>query len=220
MARTSKSTAQYAMSDADDRAHQRDEETLGQHLPNEPPAGRAERAADGQFLRAQGGAAELHVHHVHARDQQNDDDRAEHRVNGLAQLRTGECIEQRLHAGRDQAARSFSDCPSPFASPARRIPRSPGRGSRPAFSRPMIAGPIPGEIAARFERKLVVKRHPKLFGDRELKVRRHDADDGGGLAINPDRLPDDVRIAVEIALPDFVTEDRRPSRRPACCPRP
>ena len=37
---------------------------------------------------------------------------------------------------------------------------------------------------------------------------RHHADNRGSLSVNPDRLPDDVRIAVKIALPDFVTEDR------------
>ncbi len=43
---------------------------------------------------------------------------------------------------------------------------------------------------------------------RELKIWRHDADDGGGFAVDPDRLADNVRIAVEIAFPDFVPEDR------------
>jgi hypothetical protein len=43
---------------------------------------------------------------------------------------------------------------------------------------------------------------------RELKIRRHDADDGGGFAVDPDRLAHDVGVAVEIALPDFVAEDR------------
>ena len=79
---------------------------------------------------------------------------------------------------------------------------------------------MPRGIAARFERKFIEKRNPKLLRDRKLKSWRHHADDGGGFAINPDRLSDDVRIAVEIALPDFVAEDRRSSLRPACCRRP
>ena len=58
--------------DADERAKDRDEQTLRQHLPNETPAGGAERAADRELFRAQGGAAELHVHHVHAGDQQHE----------------------------------------------------------------------------------------------------------------------------------------------------
>ena len=75
---------------AGDRAEKGDDQALGQHLPNEPPTGRAERTANGQLFRAQGDAAELHVHHVHARDQQDDDDRAEHGPDDLAQLHAGE----------------------------------------------------------------------------------------------------------------------------------
>ena len=62
-------------------------------------------------------------------------------------------------------------------------------------------------IAARLERKFVVKRHPKLFVLREFKIRWHDANDGGGFAVNPDRLANNERVAIEIALPDFVPED-------------
>ena len=60
---------------------------------------------------------------------------------------------------------------------------------------------------ARPERKLIVKRNPELFRNRELKIWRHDANDRGGLAVNSDVLTDDIRIAIEIALPDLVTEN-------------
>ena len=76
--------------DSDDRAEKRNEETFRQHLPDNAPAGRAERAADRQFPRAQGGPAELHVHHVHTGDEEDDDDGAEHRVHDLGQLLAGE----------------------------------------------------------------------------------------------------------------------------------
>src|SRR5678816_2956948 len=58
-----------------------------------------------------------------------------------------------------------------------------------------------GRIAAPLERKLVVKRHPKLFVLREFKVRRHDADNGSGFAIDPNCLANDMRVAIEIAPP-------------------
>ena len=67
------STPQKASSDPADRAEDRHDQAFGQHLPNESPARRAERAANGQLLGAQRGAAELHVHHVHTGDQQNDE---------------------------------------------------------------------------------------------------------------------------------------------------
>src|SRR4029077_3230923 len=59
-------------------------------------------------------------------------------------------------------------------------------------------------IAARPDRKLIIEWHPKLLVYGKLKSSRHHADNGGGLAIDPDCLADDFRIAVEIPLPDFV----------------
>ena len=93
VARTSRSTAQNATATPDNRSHCRDEKTFRQHLPHESPAGRAECTANGQFFRTQSCPPKLHVHHVHARNQQNDDDRPEHRVNGLTQLRAGKSIQ-------------------------------------------------------------------------------------------------------------------------------
>src|SRR6202022_630966 len=40
------------------------------------------------------------------------------------------------------------------------------------------------QIVSQPERKFIVKRHPELLGNWELKVWWHYADDGGGLAIN------------------------------------
>src|SRR5436190_1736854 len=64
-------------------------------------------------------------------------------------------------------------------------------------------------VFARHERKLIVERYPEFFRDREFKILRHHADDGGRLAVYPDRLADDVWITAEIAFPNFVAEDRR-----------
>ena len=71
----------------------------------------------------------------------------------------------------------------------------------------MICAPWPSGSPRGLGGKFVVERHPELLGLRELKAFRHHADDGGGAAVYPDRLPDDFRVAVEIALPDFVAED-------------
>ena len=85
---------------ASDRAEHGHNQTFSQHLANKSPPRGAERATNRKFFRAKRGAAELHVHHIHARDQQNENDCAQHRPNNLAQLHAGECVEQRLHAGR------------------------------------------------------------------------------------------------------------------------
>src|SRR5262249_1622237 len=39
-----------------------------------------------------------------------------------------------------------------------------------------------------------------------LKVRRHDANNGGGLAVDPNGLADNVWVPVEIAFPNFVAK--------------
>ena len=85
-----------------DRAKHGHNKTFGQHLPNEPPTGCTEGAANRQLFRAQRGATELHVHHVHARDQQDENDRGKHRPNDLAKLHASERIQQRLHACRGE----------------------------------------------------------------------------------------------------------------------
>ena len=64
--------------DADDGAEHGDEQALGEHLADEAGAGGAERGADGEFLGAQRGAGELHVHDVDAGDEQEADAEAQH----------------------------------------------------------------------------------------------------------------------------------------------
>src|SRR6476659_3937360 len=48
---------------------------------------------------------------------------------------------------------------------------------------------------------------PQLLRNRELKIRWHHPDDGRGFAVNSDTLPDNIWVGVEIASPDFVTQD-------------
>jgi hypothetical protein len=62
--------------------------------------------------------------------------------------------------------------------------------------------------AARPQRKFVVVRNPKLLGDRELKSLRHNADDRCRLAVDADGGADHARITGEIALPNFVADQR------------
>src|ERR1700737_3954794 len=64
------------------------------------------------------------------------------------------------------------------------------------------------QLAARHQRKLIIKRRPKFLRNWKLKIWRHDADDGRGFAINPNALTNDVGVGVEITPPDFVAQDR------------
>ena len=135
------------------------------------------------------------------------------------QLLAGERLEEWLHAGGDEMLVGLRIVlRDPFGEADElRVDLVLGHTR---FESAHDRGTDAGGIAARLERKLVVKRHPKLFVLRELKIRRHDADNGGGLAIDPDCLADDMRVAIEIAFPDFVARGSSPSPRPACCPPP
>ncbi len=72
------------------------------------------------------------------------------------------------------------------------------------------------KVAAWCERPLIVERCPKLLGDRELKSRRHDADDGRGFAINGDVLSDNLWVSIEIASARFRRRESPSLERRAC----
>ena len=189
-----------------DCSKHRHEQSFCEHLANEPPAGGAERAANGKLLGPQRRPAKLHVHHVHACNQQDENDRSEHRPNGLAQLWSSESVEKGLDAGRDKRAVGFRILLRETAGEADKLGVCLVNADtvlEPAHDRRPYRVAL--EIAARFGRKFVEQRHPKLLANRKSKVGRHDPNDGGGLAVNPNVLANDVAIAAEIALPNFVT---------------
>src|SRR6266568_8848122 len=64
------------------------------------------------------------------------------------------------------------------------------------------------QVAARLWRIFIIKRCPEFLRLWKLKIWRHDSDNSGGLAVNSNALPDNARIGIEIASPDFVAEDR------------
>ena len=196
---------------AADRAEDGHDQALGQHLPNEPPTGRAERTANGQFLGPQCRAAKLHVHHVHARDQQNDDDRAEHGPDDLAQLHAGESIDQRLYAGRGEILIRLRIILRDVTRDRDHLRvRLVERHARlqPSHDRRRATVRTEEKFAAWCWRPFIIERRPKFFRSRELKARRHHADDRRRFAVDGDALSDNVRIGVEITAPDFVPENR------------
>ena len=85
--------------DTGDCAERRHNQTFGQHLTHDSPMSGAERAANRHFFRPQRDPPELHVHHVHARDEQNENDRGQHSPSLLAQLHACQCVQKRPHTG-------------------------------------------------------------------------------------------------------------------------
>jgi hypothetical protein len=63
-------------------AGRRQHERLGDELPRDPAASRAERVADREFALARGSLREEQVRHVRARDEEQEEDGAEENVQG------------------------------------------------------------------------------------------------------------------------------------------
>ena len=174
-------------------------------MPDQAPARGTERAANREFLGAQRRPSELHVHHVHAGDEQHHDDSTEHGEHRLPQLRPGERVDQRLHRGRNQLpVRLRVVVRQTFGQPNEFRVRLIERHAR--FQPPENLRSRGGEIATWLWRKFIVERHPQLFVVRERESLRHDADDGRAPPIDADSLSHDGRIAAEVALPDLMSQ--------------
>ena len=55
--------------------------------------------------------------------------------------------------------------------------------------------------------KVEPQRHPELFVDGKAESSGHHPDHSGRCAVGPDDLPDHMRRAAELVLPDRVTQD-------------
>ena len=195
--------------DADQGTAAGQEEAFGEHLPDQPHAGGTERGADRQLLLAQGGAGELHVHHVDAGDQQQAHAKRQHGPKQALQRRRRESLDQRfdqrgveLLVGVGEARRqAFGD-----AGVLRIGLIERDAGLDEAEHRDLVAGRA--QIVAGRGRELAVERDPQLLVHREGESRRHDADDGRRLAVDADAFADDVAAGPEIALPELVADER------------
>jgi hypothetical protein len=62
-------------------------------------------------------------------------------------------------------------------------------------------------VGAVFRRELGEERNPDLLVLREGEAGRHDADDGGGAAVEADGLAEDIGDAAEVGLPELVGDE-------------
>ena len=72
-----------------DAGGEREDQALGQQLPHQPPAARAERRADGHLALARRRPRQQQVRDVRARDQQQQPDRAEQHPEVAGRCRSG-----------------------------------------------------------------------------------------------------------------------------------
>ena len=193
----------YASADAGGAAERRQHHRLGEQLPDDAAASRAEDDADRQLLLPRLRSREQQVGHVGARDEQ-------HRADG----------EQQHHQRRPHVAehlgRRRHQREAELAVVVVRVLLQEARGDRVDLGlrlRERRAGPQASErvqpvIAAllrvvRPERQ----RHPDLrerparVVERQPQRRRQDADDGVGLGVELDRASDDRRIRSELRSP-------------------
>ena len=196
-----------------------DEQALGQHLPDQPDARRAERRANRQLLGAKRRPRELHVHHVDARDQQHADAEPQHRPERAAQRPRREGLEQRLHlAGVELLVGVGIGGREPPRDRRRLGVRLIERDAR--LQQAEHRRVVRRRVVALARRELAEERNPELLVGREREALRHHADDGGGLAVQAEALADDVRRAAEVALPQRVADDRHLGGVRADCPPP
>ena len=105
----SMSIVDHANDEADDAAGDRQQRALGQQLPHQPPASRAERGAHRQLAIAPQHARERQVGDVRARDQQHEPGRAEQDQQHLARA-DGQLLEH--VGGLRLEARCWRDRPA------------------------------------------------------------------------------------------------------------
>jgi len=192
-------------------------------LPNESGTARANSEPDPDFFPPLGGAREEEVGQIHAREEE--DERAHHREqagesedrisnvgnekSGRHQKHTAPCVFLRMlfrQLRGDSIELRFRLCA-----------RDAGLEAPDDEEIVAVARIEPG--AARLDLFRHHHRHPEFRRIRDLgadETRRRDPDDGKGMSVEQDCLPDDGRIAVESFLPAGVAHnhDWLRARRP------
>ena len=190
-------------------ARRRQQDALGQELSEQAASAGAKRGTDGQLPAASHGARQLQPGRVGADDQQNGaDGRGEQPDHAVAAA--GQHVPIGLHArprpvGRH--GRQFGEHRGELVAQA--------HGQRQELGLRLRGGPPRGEPAD----QTIVPVHAVWIGPERRprvgllvrpEVGRHDPDDGVRPAAQPHHLPDDARVALEVAGPDGVTQhDRR-----------
>ena len=190
---------------ADGAARRGEQQALDQELAHDPPRARAEAGAHGDLTPAGGGSRQQQVGDVGAGDQQHGADGAQDEE------------QRRPHLARQLLRQRFGDDD--------RFRRLVGiaRGLAPALEAEVVAEPrhlAPGVVDAASLAQAAQHRvapavgargvgpewDPQLGPAREVEAGRHHTHDGEGIAVENERLADDLRVAAEAALPQAVAQ--------------
>jgi hypothetical protein len=210
--------------DARRGAEKRQQQALDEQLARDRPARRAERETDGELALPRGGLREQQVGHVAARHQQHERDDAEQHVERLAVARAqggdaGGAGTQRERLGeivllilRPPVLRHRGLAPRRVEGGQPRVALFDGLawGQPREHAQPPRAALIERALGAADER-LGAERHRDVEGAADLdaeELRRGDADDCEGMAVERDRPSEHGGVAAVFAAPERVAEHR------------
>ena len=184
------------------RADHRQQQAFRQQLADEPPAAGAERRPHRELALARGRACEQQVGDVRARDEQHEADGAQQqqqrgpRVFDDVAVQRGDRELEVSVVLRVRLLEAFRDVLN--------VSRRGVTAHAVLHAADHVEEPRAAVVYA--ERLIVGEWHPELALGRVRQRRRHHADDRVGDAVQPDRLPDDVRVPAEALHPEAVTE--------------
>ena len=203
--------AQVRQAEPGDGADAREDQALGQQLPQHAKTPGAERGTKGNLALARFGPRQQQVGDVGAGDEQQEADRTEeqpdraaHRADDFIGQRQRHRVELHLHRveafGRHRAGDAMQ-----FVGGLRhrRAGREPRRGEQPVTA-------VVGRVRIHLERDPQLARLGILEIRRQREPRRHHADDLVALAVDQDAAADDRRIRRVAAVPHPESENDHP----------
>ena len=194
--------------EADRGSDRRNGQRLREHLSQQRAARCAEREADGGVALPRHGARDEDARGIERRDredeQRHDEQRRHRRTRGAEDLVDE---EQRVLLGAFVLVgpRALDLIGEHIQLRLRLFERDARLHPRDAFEHGVVA---------RFRRRIVgrLQRQDEVRVAREVQLRRQHADDGELVALEIDRLPDDLLLRAEERRPEAMTDDRHRSR--------
>ena len=186
---------------ADDREH----DALDQQLPDDSPSGCTERDSHGNLSRPLRRPRQQQVRDIRARNQQDEADRPQERVDDQLDLWPRDAIVVaddrctkilvRVRVVGCQSRDDGVDLAARFRQ------RHAGRQTTDHLQ---VADTALGLLNRRRQHR---EREPHVVVERKLHFRRHDRDDGEQPIVDLDHVAEDLRVRRVPALPDAVTQD-------------
>src|SRR5262249_6823257 len=188
---------------AEHRAEQREQNTLGKQLRNDSRAAGTHDRPDRQLLLAPGDTRELNVGDVGARDQQHKSDSSHQQQRELASQIARRVFADGQHAKLPVLVKIGEHFGLTLAD---RLHLCADGGERDTGLQSAYAPDVP-YVAHGAMFRIDDQRHPSFDGHRKVEALGHYANDRETLAINFDVLAENVGIGGKASLPQAVAQD-------------